>query len=138
MPGYVLVQQQSVSPPQPEGRGIKANTRKIGLLDFLRELQDENFPYDENSSLLVTGLEDVLLESRPHIEERAREIRSILQKAGRDFNNRSCADVQFVVRQPLRRGEKLMIEHVTAHCPCLLYTSPSPRDRQKSRMPSSA
>ena len=23
-------------------------------------------------------------------------------------------------------------------CPCLLYTSPSPRDRQKSRMPSSA
>ena len=25
-----------------------------------------------------------------------------------------------------------------AGCPCLLYTSPSPRDRQKSRMPSSA
>ena len=24
------------------------------------------------------------------------------------------------------------------HLPCLLYTSPSPRDRQKSRMPSSA
>ena len=24
------------------------------------------------------------------------------------------------------------------NCPCLLYTSPSPRDRQKSRMPSSA
>ena len=24
------------------------------------------------------------------------------------------------------------------HAPCLLYTSPSPRDRQKSRMPSSA
>ena len=24
------------------------------------------------------------------------------------------------------------------HGPCLLYTSPSPRDRQKSRMPSSA
>ena len=26
----------------------------------------------------------------------------------------------------------------TAHKTCLLYTSPSPRDRQKSRMPSSA
>ena len=47
---------------------------------------------------------------------------------------------------------KLGKEIVTAHCPntgsmkgllnegndCLLYTSPSPRDRQKSRMPSSA
>src|SRR5665213_1884865 len=27
---------------------------------------------------------------------------------------------------------------VAASIPCLLYTSPSPRDRQKSRMPSSA
>ena len=27
---------------------------------------------------------------------------------------------------------------MTAHYTCLLYTSPSPRDRQKSRMPSSA
>ena len=27
---------------------------------------------------------------------------------------------------------------VTRHRTCLLYTSPSPRDRQKSRMPSSA
>ena len=32
-------------------------------------------------------------------------------------------------------GEILALDHVEA---CLLYTSPSPRDRQKSRMPSSA
>ena len=31
--------------------------------------------------------------------------------------------------------EKEVIDHYKA---CLLYTSPSPRDRQKSRMPSSA
>ena len=30
------------------------------------------------------------------------------------------------------------VEIVTSHAGCLLYTSPSPRDRQKSRMPSSA
>ena len=29
-------------------------------------------------------------------------------------------------------------EPSTVHSDCLLYTSPSPRDRQKSRMPSSA
>ena len=33
------------------------------------------------------------------------------------------------------RNEHVMIARLTA---CLLYTSPSPRDRQKSRMPSSA
>ena len=27
---------------------------------------------------------------------------------------------------------------ISGYLPCLLYTSPSPRDRQKSRMPSSA
>ena len=30
------------------------------------------------------------------------------------------------------------ISHIYLHGACLLYTSPSPRDRQKSRMPSSA
>ena len=34
-------------------------------------------------------------------------------------------------------GEKLPVVHRWAY-DCLLYTSPSPRDRQKSRMPSSA
>ena len=29
-------------------------------------------------------------------------------------------------------------DHIEPHWTCLLYTSPSPRDRQKSRMPSSA
>ena len=31
-----------------------------------------------------------------------------------------------------------LFESVIGTAPCLLYTSPSPRDRQKSRMPSSA
>ena len=32
----------------------------------------------------------------------------------------------------------LFIKYITDKYGCLLYTSPSPRDRQKSRMPSSA
>ena len=32
-------------------------------------------------------------------------------------------------------GDKDIFVHISA---CLLYTSPSPRDRQKARMPSSA
>ena len=34
-------------------------------------------------------------------------------------------------------GSKINLEYYTTYS-CLLYTSPSPRDRQKSRMPSSA
>ena len=36
------------------------------------------------------------------------------------------------------RGWKASWESIKTYKDCLLYTSPSPRDRQKSRMPSSA
>ena len=35
-------------------------------------------------------------------------------------------------------GELVVVKNAVDHYDCLLYTSPSPRDRQKSRMPSSA
>ena len=38
----------------------------------------------------------------------------------------------------LRASEKHDLPMLTGLWTCLLYTSPSPRDRQKSRMPSSA
>ena len=53
----------------------------------------------------------------------------------------SGPDVTPEVMQLVAAGFAAMlpVPGVTALCgPCLLYTSPSPRDRQKSRMPSSA
>ena len=35
-------------------------------------------------------------------------------------------------------GREIQVQFITQNNSCLLYTSPSPRDRQKSRMPSSA
>ena len=43
-------------------------------------------------------------------------------------------DAFFVYQERIEKGD---LEYVHYEC-CLLYTSPSPRDRQKSRMPSSA
>ena len=42
------------------------------------------------------------------------------------------------VAERLASTDELSLEEVTNWSACLLYTSPSPRDRQKSRMPSSA
>ena len=47
--------------------------------------------------------------------------------------NRWYDDAESVILSTILTGEQ-----VTNLYPCLLYTSPSPRDRQKSRMPSSA
>ena len=49
-----------------------------------------------------------------------------------DTAKRTGADVRGPIPLPTR------IEKFTVLKGCLLYTSPSPRDRQKSRMPSSA
>ena len=38
----------------------------------------------------------------------------------------------------LKRGDQIVLNDGVIGKICLLYTSPSPRDRQKSRMPSSA
>ena len=51
------------------------------------------------------------------------EVPSVLASRGDDFKPQ---DLQVL---------KVLMD---SHCACLLYTSPSPRDRQKSRMPSSA
>ena len=114
MPGYVLIEQKSLTPPMPEGKGIKAKPRKMAFLDFLRELEQEEFPFNENSQLQIVGLEEVLIASRPDIEKTARMIRQKLQSGAVHLDSRSCPDIQIIFRQPLESGEYLTVDHVTA------------------------
>ena len=53
-----------------------------------------------------------------------------------DFNRIEISDIKSKLIDILN-SEKIDFEDGALHI-CLLYTSPSPRDRQKSRMPSSA
>ena len=50
----------------------------------------------------------------------------------------SIADVVFDFRRILPGHRIFVYDNNSNDNTCLLYTSPSPRDRQKSRMPSSA
>ena len=56
---------------------------------------------------------------------------------GHGLNRIYPAQHRQVAHQMLEHGG-LLTEFTSSTQPCLLYTSPSPRDRQKSRMPSSA
>ena len=58
---------------------------------------------------------------------------------GSDDHEKS-GDFYDAVFEPLKLKRVLKTQKYLgyAHSSCLLYTSPSPRDRQKSRMPSSA
>ena len=91
--------------------------------------------------------EDALLNEIAEIERRAleeAERTSPRYARGKEVRRRGYARYRFLrgFRVSLL-GVMYGLEWVTVRLPvlyrgCLLYTSPSPRDRQKSRMPSSA
>ena len=60
---------------------------------------------------------------------------AFIAASNKDFGNRSTFDTQMADFMPVINGLDHIIKHLKS---CLLYTSPSPRDKQKSRMPSSA
>ena len=73
----------------------------------------------------AVGLNNGAIEARAEVLKRLRQI---------------AAPVSFCSSEQLRAGKEIVSVKAEAiyALPCLLYTSPSPRDRQKSRMPSSA
>lgn len=129
MPGYHLIERKHLSPPLPPEKGIKANSRRLGFLDFLRELDQEDFPYDAESSLLVVGLEDVLLYGRPDMENVAHDIHRRMQRAAGNFERYNCGWVQIMFRLPLKRGETLRAIHPAIELPIyLIFGSPAPEN----------
>ena len=50
----------------------------------------------------------------------------------------SVADMELMNPPEITEGLKQFLDHRILGYTCLLYTSPSPRDKRQSRMPSSA
>lgn len=135
MPGYVLVEHKSLTPPRPEGQGVKANTQEIGFSDFLRELKQDEFPFNENTSLRIVGIEDVLLASRPNMDQLSMQIRKILQGVGNDFYSKGCGDIQLVFKGELIRGAHLIVRHPTSDINIyLIFGSPPPEEISGQRI----
>ena len=77
-----------------------------------------------------------------HPDERAAVSEAVDMRKGEFGDARWCAhqalkELGIATHQAILRGERGMPLWPKGYT-CLLYTSPSPRDRQKSRMPSSA
>ena len=71
------------------------------------------------------------------------EVREYFNGTGFERWNKiySKSDEINTVQKNIRKGHQKTVDDVVSYIknyPCLLYTSPSPRDRSLSRMPSSA
>lgn len=118
MPGYRLI--------QAAARAAVAETTasSIGFLDFLRELQEDPFPFAKFSHWSVAGLEEVLFAARPADKELACEIHRQLNRAAPDLEKR-LLDVQIVFTGQIIRGADLVVSYRGASLPIgLIFNHP--------------
>ncbi|MBU0987267.1 MAG: hypothetical protein KKH68_08450 [Proteobacteria bacterium] len=109
MKGYEILEQRHLTPYKEDG--IAPYDIKIGLLDFLRELNSGPQSIARNSSFMVVGIDDVLYLTKK--EERraiALDIRKILQSAANELE-RKTNEVQIVCKGKLIKGDSLWMEY---------------------------
>jgi hypothetical protein len=107
-----------------KANGIEPHEMEIGLLDFLRELAQEEFPFPKFSRLRVVGCEDVLYAAMPNEREIAFEVRRRLKQAASELEKR-LVNVQVVFKGTLKRGQALWVEYRGHRLPIdLIFGSP--------------
>ena len=101
---------------------------------FTEELIESLKPIQERYQILINDpyeLNKILIQGK----EKAEAI------ANKTLSRINLLDTPEIITKKLKRAKSdsyMGMEFNNPDRPCLLYTSPSPRDRQKSRMPSSA
>lgn len=122
MPGYVLMQQASLQPYKP--KGIPPAPQIIGILDFLRELEQDPFPFAKMSKWQVVGLEEVLFAARPNEQEVAIDIHTRLNRAASGLE-KHVLDVQIVFSGEIVRGADTTVKYRGALLPInLIFNHP--------------
>lgn len=120
MAQYYIVEEQNLAAlPWAE------KAQRMGFLDFLRAVQHDPPALPRDEAVRVDGIEDVLLASRPKMEDMAREIHRTLAKAAQKLQ-RLNTHVAIVIRTKVVPGDQLWIEHPTARIPLyLVFGSPA-------------
>src|SRR5690349_20244728 len=108
MAGYLLVHDSQLAPRKQDG--ILPNARRIGLLDYVRELRQDVFLFNSGQKLLIVGVEDVLLaagNNRP----------DVMSWLHREMSSRASelesmgGWIQVVFRRKLVRADDFWLEH---------------------------
>jgi hypothetical protein len=106
MSGYLVLPRQALD---LYGGTVPSAPEQIGFLDFLREIEQDPFPFATRSRLCVTGLDDLLIslnctDKRGTANEHAimGDYKRRLKEAAVEINN--LADIQVPVTYPLVLG----------------------------------
>lgn len=108
MSGYMLIEEGMMQPHRTNG--IRPNPVRMGILDYMRELRHEVFPFDQEHQLMVVGLEEVLLAAGPRLLEVSLSVRTFLTSKANELDAANIGLVQVVFRRSLRRADDFWFE----------------------------
>ena len=108
MSGYMLIEEGMMQPHRPNG--IRPNPVRMGILEYVRELRHEVFPFDQEHKLMVVGLEEVLLAAGPRLMEVSLRMRRFLTARANELDAANIGWVQMVFRRHLSRAQDLWLE----------------------------
>src|SRR5205809_2618893 len=109
MPGYLLIEERYLRPGKQDG--FELNADPMGIMDYLRELRQETFPFNEGRRLRIVGLEDVLIAAGEKQMEVDAFIHQILVSKANELNSLLGTTVQIVFQRPLYRADDFWIEN---------------------------
>jgi hypothetical protein len=107
MPGYLLIEEKMLKPFR--SRGFEPNPLRLGLLDYLRELRQEVFPFTREHRLRIVGLEEVLLAGESHLLEISLFIRKTMAFRANELEA-NLGTAQVVFRRNLKRADDFWFE----------------------------
>lgn len=108
MPGYHLIEERMLQPYNPDG--IVPHPDRLGFLDYMRELRQEQFPFPKGHKLMVVGLEDVLLAAGTRLDEVEAFIHDTLARRANELDSIMGTNVQVIFRSKVQRSNDFWIE----------------------------
>ena len=99
-------------------------------MDFAKEILPVNIEDELKQSYLSYAMSVIHGRALPDVRDGLKPVHRRILYAMHDLKNN--------YNKPYKKSARVVGDVIGKYHPCLLYTSPSPRDRQKSRMPSSA
>lgn len=109
MKGYLIFERQYLN--LYKENGISPYDNRIGMLDFLRELNTGPEGITRYSSFMVVGIDDVLYMSRPKDRRNiALAMRKVLQSTANDLDKKKI-EVQIICKGKLVKGDSFWVEY---------------------------
>lgn len=108
MAGYLLVHESMLQPNK--ANGIAPHPHRLGLLDYLREMRQDVFPFAPGQKIHIVGVEDVLLAAGDGLDDVISYIHRTMTSRASELEKMG-GFVQVVFRRRLVRADDFWFEH---------------------------